>query len=404
MVVAGAGLAGARATEALREEGFDGPVVLVGDEPARPYERPPLSKAFLQGSATADDAFVHAEEWYDASDVELRTGTRVVALHVNDREVELDDGTELRYDRLLLATGSKARSLNVPGGHLPGVHTLRTLAGAERLRAALLEAERVVVAGSGWIGTEVAASARSLGSEVTIVGRDEVPLERVLGREVGAVYGELHRDNGVHLVMGTQIESVRGCTSVEEVRTADGRTIPCDVVVAGVGAVPRLELAEAAGLAVNGGIATDDRLHTSANWVYAAGDVAAAWHPVFQTRIRVEHWANAQNQGRVAARNMLRQNVAYDRIPYFYSDQFDLGMEYSGYAPRWDRVVFRGDVDRREFIAFWLLDGRVVAGMNANVWDVVEPIQELVRSGPMVDPSRLVDPDVPLVDTERLAA
>ncbi|MGQ0804931.1 MAG: NAD(P)/FAD-dependent oxidoreductase [Actinomycetota bacterium] len=404
MVVVGAGLAGARAVETLRDEGFDGPTVLVGEEPVRPYERPPLSKSFLQGSTGADEAFVHSEDWYDASGVELRTGTGVVALNVNDREVEFDDGTRLHYDRVLLATGSKARPLTVPGGHLPGVHTLRTLTDARELRSALRGASRVVVAGSGWIGTEVAASARSIGLEVTIVGRETVPLERVLGREVGTVYGELHRDNGVHLVMGTEIESVRGGERVEEVRTADGRTLPCDLVVAGVGAVPRLELAEAAGLAVNGGITTDDRLHTSGNWVYAAGDVAAAWHPVFQSRLRVEHWANAGNQGKVAARNMLGQNIAYDRVPYFYSDQFDLGMEYSGYAPRWDRVVFRGDPARREFVAFWLHDGRVVAGMNANVWDVVEPIQELVRSGRVADLGRLADPGVPLADTDRLAA
>jgi 3-phenylpropionate/trans-cinnamate dioxygenase ferredoxin reductase subunit len=210
------------------------------------------------------------------------------------------------------------------------------------------------------------------------------------------VYRDLHHDHGIRLLMETEVTSVLGAGRVEEIHTGDGRAVPCDVVVAGVGAIPRLELAQSAGLSIKGGIATDELLHTSANWVYAAGDVAVAWHPLFRTRIRVEHWANAGNQGRVAALNMLGGGVVYDRVPYFYSDQFDLGMEYSGYAPRWDDVVVRGDLRRREFVAFWLLEGRVVAGMNANVWDLAEPIQDLVRAGDVVDPARLADPRIPV--------
>jgi 3-phenylpropionate/trans-cinnamate dioxygenase ferredoxin reductase subunit len=404
MVVVGAGLAGARAVETLREEGFDGPVVLVGEEHRRPYERPPLSKSFLQGSTPAEEAFVHPEGWYDASEVELLTGTRAVDVRVDDRELVLEGGRRLRYERLLLATGSAARPLAVPGADLPGVHLLRTLDDAEHLRAALVSAPAVVVIGSGWIGSEVAASARSLGCDVTLVGRDAVPLQKVLGAEVGAIFRDLHRDHGVHLVMNGEVESIHGTGRVEEVRLSDGRTLPCDLVVVGVGAAPRLELAQAAGLTVNGGIATDERLHTSGNWVYAAGDVAAAWHPIFKSRLRVEHWANAGHQGRVAAHNMLGKAVVHDRVPYFFSDQFDLGMEYSGHAPTWDEVVFRGDTERREFIAFWLSDGRVVAGMNANTWDVAEDIQALVRSARVVDRARLSDPDVALDNLDRLAA
>jgi len=404
MVVVGAGLAGARAVETLREEGFDGPVVLVGEESRRPYERPPLSKSFLQGSTPAEEAFVHPEAWYDASEVELLTGTRAVDLRVDDRELVLESGRRLRYERLLLATGSAARPLAVPGADLPGVHLLRTLDDAEHLRAALVSAPAVVVIGAGWIGSEVAASARSLGCDVTLVGRDAVPLQKVLGAEVGAIFRDLHRDHGVRLVMNSEVESLHGTGRVEEVRLRDGRVLPCDLVVVGVGAAPRLELAQAAGLTVNGGIATDERLHASGNWVFAAGDVAAAWHPIFKSRLRVEHWANAGHQGRVAAENMLGKAVVHDRVPYFFSDQFDLGMEYSGHAPTWDEVVFRGDTKRREFIAFWLSDGRVVAGMNANTWDVVEDIQALVRSARVVDRARLSDPDVALDNLDRLAA
>ena len=396
MVIAGAGLAGARAAETLRDEGFDGRVVLVGAESERPYERPPLSKGYLQGAAQRDAAFVHPEDFYDDRDIELRTSTRVTALDPDDRSVLLDDGEQLRYDRLLLATGAEPRRLAVPGADLEGVHLLRTLEDADRLRTALDRATNVVVVGSGWIGSEVAASARTLGKEVTLLGRDDVPLAHVLGTELGGLFGQLHVDNGVHLEMKTEVEAIQGTRRVDAVRTRDGRTFDADLVVAGVGAVPRLELAAAAGLTINGGVATDESLHTSANWVYAAGDIAAAWHPLFGARVRVEHWANADHQGRLAARNMLGAGDSYDRIPYFFSDQFDLGMEYSGYAPRWDDVVVRGDPERRELVAFWLRDDRVVAGMNVNVWDVAEQIQALIRSRRPVDTARLVDPCIPI--------
>ena len=397
-VIVGASLAGAKAAEALRQEGFEGRLVLVGEERQRPYERPSLSKDYLRGEAERPRVYVHDEDFYADQEIELRTSARVVAIEPAAGQVVLESGERLAYDRLLLTTGAAVRHLPVPGADLPGVHTLRTLEDAESLKQAIPRASRVVVVGAGWIGSEVAASARQTGIEVVLVERGNVPLERVLGAEVGAVYHELHRDHGVELLPRTRVEAFAGTRSVEEVRTSDGRRIACDLVVVGVGAAPRIELAQAAGLMVDGGIAVDERLRTSAPGVFAAGDVAAAWHPFYQTRIRLEHWANALHQGPAAARNMLGLDVSYERLPYFFSDQYDVGMEYTGYAPIWDKVVFRGDADRREFIAFWLRDGRVVAGMNANVWDVTGAIGELIRGRRQVDASELADPDVALED------
>ena len=397
-VIVGASLAGAKAAEALRHEGFDGRVVLVGEEAERPYERPPLSKDYLRGEAGREKVYVHDEGFYADQRIELRTSARVVAIEPAAGQVVLEDGGSLPYDRLLLATGAVPRRLPIPGSDLPGVHTLRTLEDSESLRQAITPTSRVVVVGAGWIGSEVAASSRQMGADVVLIERGNLPLERVLGAEIGAVYRDLHTDHGVELLSGTGVEAFAGARSVEEVRTSNGRRIACDLVVVGVGAAPRVELAEAAGLVVDDGIAVDEQLETSAPCVFAAGDVAAAFHPFYQARIRVEHWANALNQGPAAARNMLGTGVPYERLPYFFSDQYDLGMEYTGYAPSWDEVVFRGDPAKREFIAFWMRDGRVVAGMNANVWDVTGPIGELIRSRVPVDASRLADPDVALED------
>lgn len=395
-VIVGASLAGAKAAEMLRQEGFDGRVVLVGEEPERPYERPPLSKEYLRGEAEREKAYVHEEGFYATQDIELRTSTRAVAVEPAHQEVVLESGERIRYDRLLLATGATPRRLTVPGADLPGVFYLRAMEDADALRSALAQATRVVVIGAGWIGTEVAASARQLGREVTLVDPRALPLERILGAEVGGVYRDLHADHDVELRLGVGVEALLGTSAVEEVRLSDGGSIAADLVVAGIGVFPRTELAQAAGLRVEGGVVVDEHLETSAPGIYAAGDVAAAWHPDYGARIRVEHWDNALHQGMAAARNMLGVATAYDRVPYFFSDQYDLGMEYSGYAPSWDRVVFRGEPSQREFLAFWLKDGRVVAGMNANVWDVVEPIQALVRSAQRVDVHRLVDPAAPL--------
>jgi 3-phenylpropionate/trans-cinnamate dioxygenase ferredoxin reductase subunit len=395
-VIVGGGLAGAKAAQTLRDEGFDGRVVLLGEEDVAPYERPPLSKDYLRGDAGRDAIWAQEEGWYDAHDVELRTATHVAEVVPSSSEVVLDGGERIAYDQLLLATGSAAKRIPIPGAELEGVHLLRTVADSDALREALSPGTRLVVIGAGWIGCEVAASARQRGAEVAMVAPEEVPLERVLGSEVGAVYRDVHAKQGVELVLGTGVDAIEGNGRASGVRVSGGRTLPADVVVLGVGAAPRLELAQAAGLRVEDGVLVDDRLRTSVPNIYAAGDIARAEHPILGETVRVEHWGTALEQGPVAARNMLGQDVAYDRIPYFFSDQYDVGMEYAGYAMSYDRVVFRGDPSTFEFMAFWMRGDRVAAGINVNVWDVNEDIQALIRSGASVDDQALRDPDVTL--------
>jgi 3-phenylpropionate/trans-cinnamate dioxygenase ferredoxin reductase subunit len=396
-VIAGAGLAGAKAAETLREEGYEGKLVIVGAERERPYERPPLSKDYLRGESERESAYVHPEGFYAERDIELRLERSVLALDAAAHEVQLDDGERIPYARLLIATGAEPRRLPVPGADLDGVFYLRTLADSDVLRGRLERGGRVVVVGAGWIGCEVAASARQKGLEVTVLDPLSVPLERVLGTELGAVYRDIHADHGVTMRMGTGVEGFEGSGSVARVRTSDGGALDCDFVVVGIGVTPRTALAERAGLAVDDGVLVDERLCTSAPEVFAAGDVANELHPFYGERIRVEHWGNALEQGPVAARAMLGgEDAVYDRLPYFFSDQYDVGMEYAGYASNWDRVVFRGDVAGREFVAFWLVGDHVVAGMNVNVWDVNDAIQALIRSRAAVDDARLADPDVPL--------
>ena len=389
-VIVGGGLAAAKAAEALREEGFDGRVMVLDEEDVPPYERPPLSKDYLRGEAGRDAIWAQEEGWYDSHDVELRMSTKVTELGAS--EVVVDGGERLAFDQLLLATGSSPKRLQIPGADLGHVHVLRTVHDSDSLREALVPGARVVVIGAGWIGCEVAASAKQRGAEVTLVAPEDVPLERVLGPEVGAIYRDVHAANGVELVLGTGIEAI----DAAGVRTSTGRTLDADIVVMGVGVAPRVELAEAAGLDVGDGVLTDDRLRTSAPHVFAAGDIARAQHPILGERIRVEHWGTALEQGPAAARNMLGRDLPYERIPYFFSDQFDTGMEYAGYAPSYDRVVFRGDPSSLEFVAFWMRGERVLAGMNFNVWDVNEDIQALIRSGCTVDDDALRDADVAL--------
>jgi len=391
-VIVGASLAGAKAAETLREEGFDGRVVLLGEEVSRPYERPPLSKAYLRGEASFDDAAVHEAAYYEAHEIELRTSTTVTRVDPKTSQVELASGERLRYDRLLIATGAAPRRLSVPGSDLEGIRYLRTVEDSDALRAAVTASVPVVVIGAGWIGAEVAASARQLGAEVTMVDMASVPLERVLGAEVGGIYRDLHAAHGVTLRLGAGIEAIRGSGAVEEVVLTDGSSLPAGVVVVGVGVAPRVQLGEDAGLAVDNGILTDEHLATSAPDIFAAGDVANAWHPLYGARVRLEHWSSALNQGPVAARNMLGIRTVYEKVPYFFSDQYDLGMEYRGWAPEFDRVVFRGDPTGGEFLAFWLHRGAVAAAMNANVWDQGDQLEALLRAG-AVDADRLADPE-----------
>jgi 3-phenylpropionate/trans-cinnamate dioxygenase ferredoxin reductase subunit len=399
-VIVGASLAGARAAEKLRDEGFDGPVILIGAETELPYERPPLSKDYLMGKHGRDKLRVHPADWYPEHDVDLRLGIRVTGIDAGSREVTLSDGERLGYASLLLTTGSSPRRLQLPGAGLDGVLYLRDLADSDRIRTAIDGASRIAVIGAGWIGLETTAAARTAGVDVTVLEMAELPLLRVLGREVAEVFARLHAEHGVDLRFGVSIAEITGADGrVNGVLLADGTHVDADAVIVGVGITPNVELASAAGLTVSNGIVVDAQLRSSDPNIFAAGDVANAFHPLFGKHLRVEHWANARHQPQAAARAMLGQDVSYDRVPYFYTDQYDLGMEYSGYVEPegYDEVAFRGDVDGREFIAFWLAaDGRVLAGMNVNIWDVNDAIAALVRAGKPVDKAALADPSVPL--------
>jgi 3-phenylpropionate/trans-cinnamate dioxygenase ferredoxin reductase subunit len=405
LVIVGASLAGARAAETLRGEGFDGRVVLIGEEDEIPYERPPLSKDYLMGKHGRDKLYVQPREWYGENDVDLRLGTVVTDVDPARHEIGLAGGERLGYSRLLLATGSSPRRVPVPGADLDGVLYLRTADDSDRIKAAYESASRVAVIGAGWIGLETTAAARAAGAEVTVLEMSELPLLRVLGREVAEVFAGLHAANGVDLRFGAHVAEIAGDGGrVTGVSLADGTQVAADVVIVGIGITPNVALASAAGLSVDNGIVTDAALRTSDPDIFAAGDVANAFHPLFGKHVRVEHWANARHQPVAAAKAMLGQEVGYDRVPYFYTDQYDLGMEYAGYVEPggYEEVVFRGDVPGREFVAFWLAgDGRVLAGMNVNIWDVNEAIGALVRAGKPVSKAALQDAAVPL---ESLAA
>ena len=402
VVIVGASLAGAKAAEALREQGFAGSIVLVGDETVRPYERPPLSKEYLQGKAEQNTIFVHDPDWYAGHDVDLRLGTAVNAIDRGRHDVVLADGERIPYDKLLLATGASPRRLPVPGAETDGVLYLRRLEDSDRIRETLGRVSRLAIIGAGWIGLEVAAAARIADVQVTVVEIAAQPLLAVLGPQIAPVFAGLHREHGVDLRLGVGVDEITGRDgAVTGLQLADGEHVDAEAVLIGVGAAPNTQLAADAGLAVSDGIVVDASLRTSDPDIYAAGDVALAYHPLIGKHIRVEHWANALNQPATAAAAMLgHEDAQYTTLPYFYTDQYDLGMEYTGYVEPdgYDDVVVRGDLGTREFIAFWLHEGRVLAGMNVNIWDVTDPIQDLIRSGKQIDIARLADPNVPLPD------
>jgi len=400
-VIVGASLAGAKAAETLREEGFAGTVVLIGAEEQYPYERPPLSKGYLLGKDDRESIFPLADGWYAEHQVDLRLGATVTSIDRAGRRVTLADGQSVPYDRLLITTGASPRRLNIPGTDLDGVRYLRTVGDSERLAAALRGGGQVVIAGAGWIGLETAAAAREFGCEVTVVEPEPGVLQRSLGPELGEVFADLHRSHGVTFRFGEGLSEVTGAGgAVTGAITSSGAELPADTVLIAVGVAPNSGLAADAGLEVDNGIVVDETLRTSDPEIFAAGDVASAFNSLLGRRIRVEHWGNALAGGPLAAQSMLGQDVTYDWVPYFFSDQYDLGMETAGLPDpgSYDEVIYRGDKESLEFISFWLADRVVVAGMNVNVWDVNDDIQALIRSGETVDPDRLADPDIALSD------
>jgi 3-phenylpropionate/trans-cinnamate dioxygenase ferredoxin reductase component len=401
-VIVGGGLAGAKTAEALREQGYDGELTIIGSERHLPYERPPLSKDYLAGRAERSDFEVHDADWYAENKISLQLTTTVTAIDPAAHTVELSDGSTLTYTKLALATGSEPRVLPVPGLDASGVHYLRTVEDSDAIRAELSPHAHIVVIGGGWIGLEVAAAARGREASVSVIESAELPLVGTLGPELARSFLSLHRDHGVVFYLGAAVAAVETADdAVTAVTLADGTRLEADAVIVGVGAAPRVALAEGAGLEVDNGVVVADSLQTSDPDIVAVGDIAHHSHPVLGQRVRVEHWANALNQPAVGAATMLGKPAPYTELPYFFTDQYDLGMEYVGYAPpgTYAQVVVRGDLDARAYIAFWLdADRRVLAGMNVNVWDVVDDIKALIISRKPVDEARLSDPDLPLAD------
>lgn len=398
-IIVGAGLAGAKAAQALRREGHEGGITLIGAEADAPYNRPPLSKEYLNATVDRSSMAVLPEKWYVSRGIDLRLATTVTQLDVDRHRVTLSTGEDLDYEKLLLATGSRVRRLHLPGADLDGVLYLRTVGDSDRIRHALSNASRIAIIGAGWVGLEIAAAARLARVAVTLVESMRLPLLGVLGPEVAQHFAALHVSHGVDLRCGVQPREITGLDGrVTGVDLADGSHIVADAVVVGIGVTPRTELAQAAGLAVDNGVLVDASLRTSDPDVYAAGDVANAWHPLMERRVRVEHWSNAAWQSRVAAQAMLGADVSYDKLPYFFSDQYELVMEYTGHVGRdgYDQVVFRGDPAGQAYIAFWLRDARVLAGMNVNTPKVIRDITALVSSGQRISVDALADNSQPL--------
>jgi 3-phenylpropionate/trans-cinnamate dioxygenase ferredoxin reductase subunit len=390
IVIIGASLAGASAAIALRDQGYQGELTVIGEESQLPYERPPLSKAVLIGERDEPD-WVAEEATYADKDISLRLGTMATRID-RARKVVVASRTEYPYDKLLIATGSGSRRLDLPGADLEGLLTLRTLEESLGLRERFTEGARIVIVGAGWIGCEAAAAARLHGANVTVIEPRSQPLLAVVGEQIGATFAALHRDHGVDLRLGIGVTGFAGDGVVSSVHIKGHASVPADMVLVAVGAAPNIALADVAGLKLaDGGIAVDATLRSSDPDIYAAGDVAAHDHPRYPHRVRVEHWANAKDQGTHVARNLLGADEPYVLRPFFFSDQYDLGCEYRGLAdPTKDRLVVRGDLKSREFTAFWLRDGGVAAAMNVNQWDDGDTLQELVDSGRHVHDQELL--------------
>jgi 3-phenylpropionate/trans-cinnamate dioxygenase ferredoxin reductase component len=390
IVIIGAALTGASAAIALREQGYQGELTLIGEEGLQPYERPPLSKAVLIGNTDEPD-WVADETTYADKGISLRLGITATRID-RARKVVVASRTEYPYDKLLIATGCGSRSLDLPGADLDGLLTLRTLEESLALRERFTEGAKIVIVGAGWIGCEAAAAARQRGAKVTVIEPRSQPLLPVVGEQVGATFAALHRDHDVDLRLGIGVTGFAGDGAVSSVHIKGHASVPADTVLIAVGAAPNIALADVAGLTLaDGGIAVDATLRSSDPDIYVAGDVAAHDHPKYRHRVRVEHWANAKDQGTHVARNLLGAEEPYLLRPFFFSDQYDLGCEYRGFAdPAKDRLVVRGDLKSRDFTAFWLRDGAVAAAMNVNQWDDGDTLQELVDSARQVSDKELV--------------
>jgi 3-phenylpropionate/trans-cinnamate dioxygenase ferredoxin reductase subunit len=395
-LIVGANLTGGAAATTLRTEGFEGRLVLVGEELHPPYERPPLSKEYLRGESKAEDALLHPESWYAENGVELLAGTRATRIDPTDRTVELQGGDRIAYDEVLVATGGRNRRLEVLGASLEGVVDLRTIEDADRIRAEASAGRTAVVVGAGFIGCEVAASLRSLGVEVEVVEIFDTTLVRALGSEVGRVFEDIHRDQGVRFRFGQSVKRFEGTRRVEAVVTTDGSRIECDFAVVGVGIEPAVEVVAGSGVAVDNGIVVDKRCRTSVDGVFAAGDVANHLHPLFGTRMRVEHWDNALKQGAAAARAMMGSEEPFDDPHWFWSDQYDHNLQSMGHLAERDELVVRGRLEDRRFLVFYLKGGTVRGVVGLNKGKEVRRSAGLIRSKARVDPTALRDEDVDL--------
>lgn len=396
IVVVGASLAGATAVTVLRDEGYDGRVILIGAETEPPYERPPLSKELLRGERTFEDALVRPASWYGEHDVEARFGTRVVQIDPGANEVVVAGGEHVPYDRLVVATGGRNRKLEVPGAGLPGVFDLRSVGDAVAIREAATSGARVVCVGMGFIGAEVAASLRSVGCDVTVVEIFETTLYRILGPEIGRVLEGIHRDHGVTMHFSDSVERFEGGGRLERVVTSSGKEIEADVAVIGVGTEPAVEIMAGTGLDQGGGIPVGPTLETSVPGLFAVGDVARHDHPVFGP-IRVEHYDNAIKMGEHVARAILGSADVFDDPHWFWSDQYDSRIEMAGYAPTWARMIVRGSLEQRSFCAFLVdADGVVRSTVSLDRKRDVRRSFALIRAKVAPDPSALADPETDL--------
>lgn len=378
VVIIGGGLGGAHAAIGLRAGGYEGAITLVSAEDELPYDRTKLSKEYLQGKLSRDAIRLKPEQWWRDHDITLRLGVRATAIDRAARRVELEGGESLDYEWLVLASGSTSRALPIDGAGLPGVYMLRSLADADALRAALVPGQRLAIVGTGWIGLEVAWSATEAGMDVTAVAPVAIPLANLLGDEIGERFAAVHRRGGVDLRMNTGVQAIGERDGRAAFLVTDGGEVSADAVVIAVGAALETELAERAGLAIDRGILTDRHLVTSDPHILAIGDIANAEHAVIEGRVRREHWDTAVRHGQLAASTILGTGAVFDWQPYFFTDQFDLGMEYIGNSAPDDEVVYRGDPESGEYIAFWCRDGVVTAAMNVNIWDVNDALRALV--------------------------